>query len=82
MFLKSMNLLSKSDSFPSISQSGVDFEQIYIFFLEASGFRVLPSQKYSYYVLAFCPLYDRNVAQTGFLTKYSECDLSANTTDF
>ena len=35
MFMKSMKISSKADTFPSISQSEVDFEQIYIGFWKA-----------------------------------------------
>ena len=44
--------------------------------MDPLGLRVMPSQKYSKKCLAFCLSFDRNTAWTGFLTKYSEFDLS------
>ena len=45
IFMKSMKKPSKSDSLPSISQSGVDFKTFKNKFLKALGLRVLQSYK-------------------------------------
>ena len=75
IFMKSMKISSKLDILTSISQSWVDFEQIWNKFLDPFGLRVMPNQKYSKKCLAFRLLFDCNAAWTGILTKYSEFDL-------
>ena len=60
IFMKSMKISSKSDTLPSIWQSGVDFQQIENKFLEQLGLRVIPRQKYSQLFVSF------------FLSKYSD----------
>ena len=74
IYMKSVKISSKSDTCPSISQSGVAFQQIKKKFLEHLGLTVLPSQKNSQFTLAFSLFYEYNAAWTGFLTKYSECE--------
>ena len=49
--------------------------------MKALGLRVTTKQKNIYIYIYIYLLYDRNVACTEFLTKYSECDLLDWTTE-
>ena len=75
-----MKISSKSETLPSVSQSGVDFQQIKNYILERSGLRVVPSQNNSQFFWVF--FYGYNAAWTGFLLKYLECDVRAREQTF
>ena len=66
ILMKSSKISSKSDT---ISQSGVDFEQIKNKFLEALGVTVLKTKKYSLFLFAFSVFYECNAAWTAKSTK-------------
>ena len=62
VFMKSRRISSKSNTLQSLSPSGVDFEQFQNKFLDCSGLRILPSQKYSQLLVALSLFYKYNAA--------------------